>query len=820
MQHRFRKPCRTSLLLILWGLTLFSLAAPVHAAGEEETVARNFLQFLGSDKTILSSEVLQRNPLDPALPPVTVGHLFHLQDGGYLVVSPDRSITPVKAYSLSGNFAALPPPYREALLAELELRVRVALAGAARAPLEAGMTETEKRWDFLLRFDGARAPLAYMPDTYLLQTKWNQGYPYNKFLPAVGGQTVLAGCVNVALAQVMRYHKYPAFGKGVVSYEWTPSPPPLPQPPWPSQTLKTILYRPLNWDRMPAAVDAAIPEYQADEVALLMRDLGIANRTAFDADGSSTYLRTDVLMKNYGYSTSLASMDNTAADLFLAKLQTEIFEGRPVLLTFPGHMTVADGYSSDGTGTKVHVNMGWGGSVDNFYFLDGTPVPIGGSSSFPTDAGKLHIYYNVKPCGGSDCDVNLETGDGINGQAITGYFNRNGDTDIYEAYLKGPTTLSATRGYSNLAFSISIVDVADGSVVFPAPDPNIMGNAGKVFDAGSLAAGKYAIRVSLCNDAGTYCYGADPNNHYTATLTTDAVAPAEMAAIDQALDRPPVIGNAFPDIVLNTNSGTRKILIDARDENGDPVTLQVRNSNPAAVGAVLNGNLLELTPTGVAKVSARIAVRASANGKTTEKALTVMTDNAETVFGKTFTVGGTFAGQSDIRTHRAILGGACTITGSTVGYSDQGFFSSVRNANETPRVAAGDIPISDTFTQAVYLLDASLEKPGMRFTYKPGDGDQYLFAVSCPDADETTATIAGILGIDLAGAGLPIIWLGDVNGDGAVTLADAILSLQILSGMDTSRKAVSLRADVNGDGKIGLADLLFILQTAAGLRSP
>ncbi|MFZ4438402.1 MAG: InlB B-repeat-containing protein [Syntrophales bacterium] len=59
--------------------------------------------------------------------------------------------------------------------------------------------------------------------------------------------------------------------------------------------------------------------------------------------------------------------------------------------------------------------------------------------------------------------------------------------------------------------------------------------------------------------------------------------------------------------------------------------------------------------------------------------------------------------------------------------------------------------------------------------------------------------------------------MGDVNGDGAVTLADAILALQVISG-NTPAQAVRKEADVNGDGKIGMAEVIYILQKAAGVR--
>lgn len=57
---------------------------------------------------------------------------------------------------------------------------------------------------------------------------------------------------------------------------------------------------------------------------------------------------------------------------------------------------------------------------------------------------------------------------------------------------------------------------------------------------------------------------------------------------------------------------------------------------------------------------------------------------------------------------------------------------------------------------------------------------------------------------------------GDVNGDDNVDLADAVLSLQVLAGLDPD--GVELGADVDADGKIGLGEVIYILQKVAGLR--
>jgi len=61
----------------------------------------------------------------------------------------------------------------------------------------------------------------------------------------------------------------------------------------------------------------------------------------------------------------------------------------------------------------------------------------------------------------------------------------------------------------------------------------------------------------------------------------------------------------------------------------------------------------------------------------------------------------------------------------------------------------------------------------------------------------------------------PPIMTGDVNGDGNVNLADAILCLQVLSGLAPDN--ISLAADVNGDGKIGIAEAIYAIQKSGGL---
>lgn len=59
---------------------------------------------------------------------------------------------------------------------------------------------------------------------------------------------------------------------------------------------------------------------------------------------------------------------------------------------------------------------------------------------------------------------------------------------------------------------------------------------------------------------------------------------------------------------------------------------------------------------------------------------------------------------------------------------------------------------------------------------------------------------------------------GDINGVGGVGLDDAILSLKIGAGLNTSGQTIDMGAEIGGDGKIGLPEAVYVLQKAAGMR--
>ena len=59
---------------------------------------------------------------------------------------------------------------------------------------------------------------------------------------------------------------------------------------------------------------------------------------------------------------------------------------------------------------------------------------------------------------------------------------------------------------------------------------------------------------------------------------------------------------------------------------------------------------------------------------------------------------------------------------------------------------------------------------------------------------------------------------GDIDNSGYITLKDAIMVLQITSGMNTSTP-VFTSAEASGDNKIGTAEAIYILQCISELRT-
>lgn len=198
----------------------------------------------------------------------------------------------------------------------------------------------------------------------LITTQWGQWPPFNKLCPYDNGKQTPVGCTGTALAQVLRYHRFPSgTTQTIPAYVTTTSK--IKMPALPVTTF--------NWDLMPEVVTDETPEECIDEIAKLMIYCGQALDMSYQNTGSGayTYLIPERLPKYFGYPSTMhyeyrESYDEEGWDHLLI---TELICKQPVIYTAytnngPGHTFIIDGY--DGKG-YYHFNWGWVGAGNGYY---------------------------------------------------------------------------------------------------------------------------------------------------------------------------------------------------------------------------------------------------------------------------------------------------------------------------------------------------------------------------------------------------------------------------------------------------------------------
>lgn len=203
----------------------------------------------------------------------------------------------------------------------------------------------------------------------LCATTWDQGAPYNNLMPTKSGQRTYTGCVATAMAQVMKYHNYPAQGKGSNSYTWN------------NQTLSmNFANTTFDWANMLNSYPSSSSGTSAQRTAIatLMKACGYAVNMEYgiDSDGGSGAMSFDIapaLVDNFQYdnATHTEFRDYYSTDEWEEMMYDNLKNVGPIVYcgvaNGGGHCFVCDGYKTDGT---FHINWGWSGSYDGYFKLN------------------------------------------------------------------------------------------------------------------------------------------------------------------------------------------------------------------------------------------------------------------------------------------------------------------------------------------------------------------------------------------------------------------------------------------------------------------
>ena len=205
----------------------------------------------------------------------------------------------------------------------------------------------------------------------MVTTKWYQADPYNRMCPTFRGNVkCLTGCVATAMAQVMNYHQTPAHGQGERTIYY-------PRGNHNGQAV-TANYDEdyYDWPNMlNYYVNGQFTEVEANAVALLMRDCGVAADMEYGgpSEGSGAYSEDAAagLREYFGFEEAQClNRSDYSEPTWMDIIYRELSENGPLYYGgadwLGGHAFVFDGYTADG---KVSVNWGWAGDDDGFFFV-------------------------------------------------------------------------------------------------------------------------------------------------------------------------------------------------------------------------------------------------------------------------------------------------------------------------------------------------------------------------------------------------------------------------------------------------------------------
>jgi len=335
----------------LFLLTLNSLAQVVepYDARKIAEISLSELQKGEDPGTITGDSVIYDSLNQPLL------YIFNESKGGFIIISADKRSFPLLGWSESGHsepgFSKMPPALKEMIYNWAD---QITFIRKNDLPPPPATTEMWKRIE-----SGEFAGLSGSKDVVpLLLTKWNQGCGYNSLCPVDASGScghAYTGCVATAMAQVIRYNEHPVTGVG-------------------SKCYTSGLYGELCADFSDGIYDYAAMSNTSGNtpVAKLMYHCGVSVSMNYGPSSSGAYSgAVATAMRTYfDYTNGLIlSKGGYPEENWANLLKKELECNRPLYYSgygTSGHAFVLDGYEAT---NHFHVNWGWGGSYNGYFYL-------------------------------------------------------------------------------------------------------------------------------------------------------------------------------------------------------------------------------------------------------------------------------------------------------------------------------------------------------------------------------------------------------------------------------------------------------------------
>lgn len=385
---------------------------------------------------------------------------------GFVLVSASLTTPPILAYSFENNFEMIPPV--ESLFHLYKSEIAYA---------------EKEQWE--AKPKAAAAWKRYLADEFdtkgyrsnqvgpLLTTRWNQNKFYNTYCPwdvnsgAYYDYRVPNGCVALACAQIMNYHRYPDHGVGSSTY--------VPQG-YPRQTVN-FGHHHYNYDAM-----CNEPFSYANEISKLAYHFGVAIQMAYSVDGSGANSDNakEKLVSIFKYDPNISAYYrgvylDTLVTMYIQILKNEIDHHRVVYYSgcsedFSNcHAYVLDGYDEN---DLFSINYGWGGSSNAFYAIDNFV------------AGPMHLDF------GSEALINIYPSATVENNSCQGH-QRNTASFGYVA--DGSLTTKPYQPNPDCSWMVAVQDALEYEFTFDRLDLND-GDYVTIYNGPTVESG---VKVSL-----------------------------------------------------------------------------------------------------------------------------------------------------------------------------------------------------------------------------------------------------------------------------------------------------------------------------------
>ena len=209
------------------------------------------------------------------------------------------------------------------------------------------------------------------PIAPLLTTRWGQYAPYNYYCPVLNERKLITGCVTTAVAQIMKYHAWPAKGEGLCRAEIHNM----------DTTYTTVtLGEAYNWKRMKEHYPYST-KMRITDVARLMRDVGHAVGVMYTPVLTSANSANvpKALAEHFAYSPDMRHVHRSrySDEEWNRLLADELAARRPVYYStrstrHDGHAFVVCGVDEQGL---YYVNWGWSGVYDGYFDFEAVSHP-------------------------------------------------------------------------------------------------------------------------------------------------------------------------------------------------------------------------------------------------------------------------------------------------------------------------------------------------------------------------------------------------------------------------------------------------------------